>query len=574
VTKAYGYDATIGTSGAVDYTPQGVTQHTAGTHGQVLRVWHNGLWDAASAISSGSTNNSLYALINKHPVMINVSFSGWNTSTLADDFDGSGTSVQRMIYQLLMRNWVVVDVSLTEGGCGETGDGAAHLPGESEYQDVTRPAWNTDVIYAAQWVQENIGTYGGDRDRVYICGGSAGAHASAWAALRQYVAGEIGTTASGGSNVDRGYDPSIKGGFLFECPWLWNVWPADKGVVGQVAASSADADAPGTDKQSISSAYHRGFSPHYWQNRKIPMFMAYTDDPSNDTYPVQPPFEIGTETQNHPVVMGEIAKVANSGLDPVSGLPWVTSVATTTDGSEPGFGREEYTERIWDQNNNLDTPLLRKMVAWIEKLDRSVALSQDKWYIDNPETRVIYSLASLHWSCAAPENPNRVGPVRLAAVDLAGEQTRSVRADGTASAAATSMTVDDGAGSPDNPVPEIRVGAVFHLGNPAAVKYTVTSVTSNAADTTIGFEPPLATAVADNDYVFFSDPRHIEVLLTQSTMPDPAGDATTAGKYVPVQQVYDDPTGETRWYEFDTKGAVWVRSNHSINEIIQIENGG
>ncbi len=63
------------------------------------------------------------------------------------------------------------------------------VPDYRLYPDVTFPAFMDDAARAVDWVADNIGSYGGDPDRIVLMGHSAGAHMAALLALdERYLA--------------------------------------------------------------------------------------------------------------------------------------------------------------------------------------------------------------------------------------------------------------------------------------------------------------------------------------------------------------------------------------------------
>jgi triacylglycerol lipase len=75
------------------------------------------------------------------------------------------------------------------------------------------PAGSQDVARAVDWVRNNIGDYGGDPDRIYVIGKSAGAFHVAEFALRPSIAGDNGPAVAGvvlisGTYVADNADPS------------------------------------------------------------------------------------------------------------------------------------------------------------------------------------------------------------------------------------------------------------------------------------------------------------------------------------------------------------------------------
>jgi acetyl esterase/lipase len=68
----------------------------------------------------------------------------------------------------------------------------AVLPDLRKYPDVRFPAFVDDAASAAKWVRENIGRYGGNADRVFVMGHSAGAHIAALLALDEQYLKRVG----------------------------------------------------------------------------------------------------------------------------------------------------------------------------------------------------------------------------------------------------------------------------------------------------------------------------------------------------------------------------------------------
>jgi acetyl esterase/lipase len=62
------------------------------------------------------------------------------------------------------------------------------------YPDVTYPKFLEDNAAAAKWIQDNIGTYGGDTSRFFIAGHSAGAYNSVMLGLEKSFLNEYGVT--------------------------------------------------------------------------------------------------------------------------------------------------------------------------------------------------------------------------------------------------------------------------------------------------------------------------------------------------------------------------------------------
>jgi acetyl esterase/lipase len=105
------------------------------------------------------------------------------------------------------------------------------------------PAQLEDVARATRWVYENIGEYGGDPNRLFLCGHSAGAHLVALAALdAKYLEAE-GLPPDAVAGVI-----GISGPYDVEYMWEKGGWFARRYFVeptfGDGAATRAEASAP------------------------------------------------------------------------------------------------------------------------------------------------------------------------------------------------------------------------------------------------------------------------------------------------------------------------------------------
>jgi acetyl esterase/lipase len=60
------------------------------------------------------------------------------------------------------------------------------------YQDVRFPSFPQDVALSVQWVRENISKYGGDRNKIFLMGHSAGAHSVSLVGLDSTYLQELG----------------------------------------------------------------------------------------------------------------------------------------------------------------------------------------------------------------------------------------------------------------------------------------------------------------------------------------------------------------------------------------------
>ncbi|MEE8641083.1 MAG: alpha/beta hydrolase [bacterium] len=105
------------------------------------------------------------------------------------------------------------------------------------------PAQAEDVARATRWVYENIGEYGGDPGRIFLCGHSAGAHLVALVALdEKYLEGE-GLPPDAVAGVI-----GISGPYDVEYMWEEGGWFARRYFVepafGDEPATLAEASAP------------------------------------------------------------------------------------------------------------------------------------------------------------------------------------------------------------------------------------------------------------------------------------------------------------------------------------------
>jgi acetyl esterase/lipase len=95
------------------------------------------------------------------------------------------------------------------GGGWETGDRAGYrfvahaltsqgfvavVPDYRVYPEVLFPDFLNDAAKAVRWTQNNIGRFGGDPQRVFLMGHSAGAHIAAMLTLDEQFLGELGIT--------------------------------------------------------------------------------------------------------------------------------------------------------------------------------------------------------------------------------------------------------------------------------------------------------------------------------------------------------------------------------------------
>jgi|MTBAKSStandDraft_1061840.scaffolds.fasta_scaffold14484_4 acetyl esterase/lipase len=90
------------------------------------------------------------------PVMIMIHGGGWRTG----DKSNKNITVNKVPY-FISNNWIFVSINYRLS------------------PEVKHPAHVEDVAAAIAWVKENITSYGGDADRIFIMGHSAGAHLAA-----------------------------------------------------------------------------------------------------------------------------------------------------------------------------------------------------------------------------------------------------------------------------------------------------------------------------------------------------------------------------------------------------------
>lgn len=561
MTQTFDRNDGIGTSGNFDYTPSDVTAHTGNQSGagQRLTIWNH----AGQILGFNGDSMSVFGWLKPRPCLVICGCSGWTDATYTTSITAAGAITGRLPYELLKRGWIVVSIEVTEAGATVTGNGAAHLPTDAAFADKTRPAWNKDVVYALQWIHKNAATYNIDRTRIYGMGASSSAHILAWGGLRTFIAGEYGDA---GTDAQYGYEPYLAGLYGVNLPWTWEVWPANKAIVGGVAATTLTGDTVGGTKASIPTAYQDGFSPYQWVKdkrfRRVPMFLPYTPNGVSIGTRLEEPFD-AVETDNHPLIQGEIAKRQLSG-EWAPGIPLVRVASTNINGATPYAGVGE-VELLPDTSNTLDTPLLRESLQWF--LDVDAVLAPEDY--ERRTTRTILTNASTEWHLAAAPKPGRKGPVRIFPLDIVQPEgaSRTVLVDNGAGYTSTTTTINVDNGAGDNPVPEVRVGERFRIAPDAETFYTVETVTPAATETAITFKPGLATAVVDNQPLYFTGKRWIEVLCSEDSMKEPA--TSTSGEYLAVN-IRSDPE-PFRAREIETEGAVWVRSTHSLSESVNVE---
>ncbi|MGQ0528381.1 MAG: alpha/beta hydrolase [Panacagrimonas sp.] len=72
----------------------------------------------------------------------------------------------------------------------------AVLPNYRLYPEVRFPAFVDDAAASVAWLRSNVGTYGGDPDKIFIMGHSAGAHSAAMLALKEEFMARAGGSRS------------------------------------------------------------------------------------------------------------------------------------------------------------------------------------------------------------------------------------------------------------------------------------------------------------------------------------------------------------------------------------------
>jgi acetyl esterase/lipase len=108
----------------------------------------------------------------------------------------------------------------------------AVLPDYRLYPAVTFPAFMTDAALAVRWVHENIASYGGDPDRVFLAGHSAGAHIVALLTLDKHYLENVGLNrhvirATAGLSGPYDFVPSPPDRGVFSMPSDDTTPPAD-----------------------------------------------------------------------------------------------------------------------------------------------------------------------------------------------------------------------------------------------------------------------------------------------------------------------------------------------------------
>jgi acetyl esterase/lipase len=108
----------------------------------------------------------------------------------------------------------------------------AVLPDYRLYPAVTFPAFMTDAALAVRWVHDNIASYGGDPDRVFLAGHSAGGHIVALLTLDKHYLQNVGLNrdvirATAGLSGPYDFVPSPPDRGVFSMPLNDTVPPPD-----------------------------------------------------------------------------------------------------------------------------------------------------------------------------------------------------------------------------------------------------------------------------------------------------------------------------------------------------------
>jgi acetyl esterase/lipase len=115
------------------------------------------------------------------------------------------------------------------------------------------PAQPLDVARAARWVYENIGEYGGDPGRIFLCGHSAGAHLVALVALDERYLKAAGLPPDAVAGVI-----GISGPYDVEYMWEEGGWFARRYFV-----EPAFGDGPATWAEASAPNYARADAPPF-----------------------------------------------------------------------------------------------------------------------------------------------------------------------------------------------------------------------------------------------------------------------------------------------------------------------
>ncbi len=118
------------------------------------------------------------------------------------------------------------------------------------------PAQLEDVARATRWVYENIGEYGGDPRRLFLCGHSAGAHLVALVALdERYLQAE-------------GLPPDAVAGVVgisgpYDVEYMWYMWEEGGWFARRYFVVPAFGDEPATWAEASAPNYARADAPPF-----------------------------------------------------------------------------------------------------------------------------------------------------------------------------------------------------------------------------------------------------------------------------------------------------------------------